>query len=164
MRTRSLVMRRSLILMGRRRGSRVGALGSPAVPQPRGTDSVRAVCGRDDRASPLPGIRGPSAVRGRGRPVHEVRRGRAAHYLGGNDCPVDGLAMPRCRLLRPVGEAVRAYLPRHYHPVPSNMLEGAHVLVIDDTWVSGASAESTATSLKWEGASRVTALTSVMWW
>lgn len=64
----------------------------------------------------------------------------------------------------PVGEAARAYLPRHYHPVPSNMLEGAHVLVIDDTWVSGARAESTATSLKWEGASRVTALTSVMWW
>ena len=63
----------------------------------------------------------------------------------------------------PVGDAARAYLPHYYHPDPSDLLEGAHVLVIDDTWVSGARAESTAASLKWEGAHRVTALTAGRW-
>lgn len=62
------------------------------------------------------------------------------------------------RLLRRSGEpvAAREFDPGRYEAI--RRLDGANVLLIDDTWTTGASAQSAAAALKAAGAARVAAV------
>lgn len=69
----------------------------------------------------------------------------------------------------PVRAAAEPHDPRGLHPEnfevapgPGNP-RGAHVLLLDDTWTSGAHAQSAAASLKMAGAAHVTVLTVARW-
>lgn len=97
--------------------------------------------------------------------VPSTRLGGQAPLVGLVDIVAQLMGLPRLTVgySGPVGDAARDYLPDNYQPESSGALRGAHVLVIDDTWVSGARAESTATALKRGGAQRVTALTAGRW-
>lgn len=63
----------------------------------------------------------------------------------------------------PAGDAARRFAPEHYHPRIDGSHALGHVLLVDDTWVSGARAESTASALKRDGTGRVTTLTVGRW-
>lgn len=56
------------------------------------------------------------------------------------------------------GDAGRALNPTHFRVDRPASVRGAHVLVLDDTWVTGAHAQSLAIALKHAGAARVTVL------
>jgi hypothetical protein len=56
----------------------------------------------------------------------------------------------------------RALDPSLYH-VKADVPEGAHVLLIDDTWTSGGHIQSVAVALKRAGAVKVAALTVARW-
>jgi hypothetical protein len=53
----------------------------------------------------------------------------------------------------------RFVIPATYRP----FITGRHVLVVDDTWVSGAKSQSAALALKDAGAARVTVLCVTRW-
>lgn len=53
----------------------------------------------------------------------------------------------------------RFFVPNEYRP----QVAGQHVLVVEDTWVSGGKAQSAALALKAAGAARVTILSVTRW-
>jgi hypothetical protein len=68
------------------------------------------------------------------------------------------LALPWARLTACAGDAVQARELRVGRYRPATSLRGASVLLIDDTWASGASAQSAAAALKLAGAASVVTL------
>jgi hypothetical protein len=80
---------------------------------------------------------------GRGRPAPHPLRALATGYI----------ALPWASLHPRAGPGVRALDPGRFHaPEP---LPGARVLLLDDTWTSGASAQSAVVALKRAGAQSV---------
>ncbi|WP_232668836.1 phosphoribosyltransferase [Pseudonocardia sp. TRM90224] len=74
------------------------------------------------------------------------------------------------KLLLDLGSNIGA--PRGDGPLPDRFavaeewrsrVEGRHVLVVDDTWVSGCKSQSAAITLKAAGATRVTILSAARW-
>lgn len=101
----------------------------------------------------------PSAARPGGEhPVADLAR--AVHSVHDDTAKValkvgPGLGEPPARAPRPD----RFVVPTVYQPVISDR----HVLVVDDTWVSGTKSQSAAIALKDAGAARVTILCVTRW-
>jgi hypothetical protein len=78
-------------------------------------------------------------------------------------------ARPEQRFLLGLGPAARdktrTVLPDRYH-VPDQsrpLVEGGHVLILDDTWVSGSNVQSAALAVRAAGATRITVLAIGRW-
>src|SRR5215467_8871907 len=115
----------------RRQGKPGGDVARAAAGGPARARSLPVESGRNHR--PSPSGRGPPA---RGRPgVHPLRE-----LIG------DYLALPRAELsARPGGLQVRDLDPERFTVSP---LPRARVLLIDDTWTTGSSAQSAAIALR----------------
>jgi hypothetical protein len=61
------------------------------------------------------------------------------------------------------GAARRDYAPRRWTVADAAVVRGGHVLLIDDTWASGAKAQSAAAALRAAGAHAVTVLPIARW-
>ncbi|WP_139182979.1 ComF family protein [Actinopolyspora xinjiangensis] len=100
----------------------------------------------------------PSASKpGRGHPVAQLARQVAFHNDADNRLTLD---------LGPGIEADQRTVRGDRFAVPARYrerVEGKHVLLVDDTWTTGAKAQSAAVSLKEVGAAHVTALCAARW-
>ena len=103
---------------------------------------------RPQSRRPRPGGDHPEAELARA--VHSVyAHDKVALHVG------PGLGEAPSRVSRPD----RFVVPTAYRP----FIAGRHVLVVDDTWVSGAKSQSAALALKDAGAARVTILCVTRW-
>lgn len=100
-------------------------------------------------SSARPGVEHPAADLARA--AHSVDPSAAKVALGTGR----GITEPPARAPR----QDRFSVPGRYRP----LVDGRHVLVVDDTWVSGDKAQSAALALKDAGAARVTVLCVTRW-
>lgn len=89
------------------------------------------------------------------RPDHPIRR--IANFMSEES----GLPVIETKYVGPQ-PSIREYFPTRYEILPG-AANKKHILLIDDTWTTGASVQSLATSLKLAGAEKVTALVIGRW-
>jgi len=90
-----------------------------------------------------------------GRPNHPIRG--IANFAGIHS----GLPVVEAKYVGPLPSS-RGYNPAHYQILP-NSVDCRHVLLIDDTWTSGGSAQSVASQFKLTGSISVTILVVGRW-